>query len=64
MSPVCANICFQERASLSRGMIDNNSEHPALAHSIPLHSGLGETKLPWNTGMGSGGRSCWSAHIQ
>lgn len=46
MSPVCANICFQERASLSRGMMDNNSEYPALPHLVPLPSGLGELQLP------------------
>lgn len=43
MSPV---FCFPEGASLSRGMMDNSSEYPAVPHLVPLHSGLGELELP------------------
>lgn len=45
MSPVHVNICIQERASLSRGMMDN-PEYPALPHLVPLHSALGELEVP------------------
>lgn len=51
MSPVCANTCLQERPSLSRGVMDNNSEHPALPHLVPWHSGLGLPSL--RTGLHS-----------